>query len=113
MPESKENNQVYKIALLVAISCVLQISESLIPHPIPGLRLGMANMVTLVALVVLGFRPALEIAIFRTILSSIIMGTFMSPTFVLSLSGALISTLVMGFLYWLAGSNKVYRLSII
>ncbi len=113
MPESKENNQVYKIALLVAISCVLQISESLIPHPIPGLRLGMANMVTLVALVVLGFRPALEIAIFRTILSSIIMGTFMSPTFVLSLSGALISTLVMGFLYWLAGFNKVYGLSII
>jgi heptaprenyl diphosphate synthase len=113
MPEPKENNQIYKIALLVAISCVLQISESLIPHPIPGLRLGMANMVTLVALVVLGFRPALEIAIFRTILSSIIMGTFMSPTFVLSLSGALISTLVMGFLYWLAGFNKVYRLSII
>jgi len=113
MPESRENNQIYKIALLVAISCVLQISESLIPHPIPGLRLGMANMVTLVALVVLGFRPALEIAIFRTILSSIIMGTFMSPTFVLSLSGALISTLVMGFLYWLAGFDKTYRLSII
>ena len=110
---SKENSKVYKIALLVSISCVLQISEALIPHPIPGLRLGLANMVTLVALVTLGFRSALEIAVFRTILSSFIMGTFMSPTFILSFTAAIISTLVMGFLHWLSSFHKPYRLSII
>ncbi len=87
----KEDPKIYKIALLVSISCVLQISESLIPHPIPGLRLGLANMVGLIALVNLGFLSALEIAILRTILSSFIMGTFMSPNFIMIFSAAAIS----------------------
>jgi uncharacterized membrane protein len=39
---SPERNT-YRIALLVSIACVLQISESLIPHPVPGLRLGLAG----------------------------------------------------------------------
>ena len=103
----------YKTALLIAIACVLQISESMIPHPVPGLRLGLANMVTLVALVRLGFRSAMEISIFRTILSSLIIGTFMSPTFILSFSGAIISTISMGFLFWIVRVQKYFRPSII
>ncbi len=113
MPESDKTSKIYKIALLVSLACVLQISESYIPHPIPGLRLGLANMLTLTALFTLGFRHALEIAILRTLLSSFIMGTFMSPTFILSFSGAVISTLVMGLLFWLSSLNRRYRLSII
>jgi heptaprenyl diphosphate synthase len=102
-----------KIALLIALACVLQIAESFIPHPIPGLRLGLANMLTLTALVTLGFGYAMEVAILRTVLSSLIMGTFMSPTFILSLGGAVASTLVMGLFYWLSGLSKYCRLSII
>jgi len=113
MKESKENRNIYKIALLVSISCVLQISESLIPHPIPGLRLGLANVITLIALVTLGFGYTMEITVLRTVLSSFIMGTFMSPTFILSFSGGVISTLIMGFLYWLSNFHKRYRLSIV
>jgi uncharacterized membrane protein/energy-coupling factor transporter transmembrane protein EcfT len=70
-------------------------------------------MLTLTALVVLGFGYALEVAVLRTLLSSFIMGTFMSPTFILSFSGAVLSTLVMGFFYWLSGFHKRYRFSII
>lgn len=113
MNKAKESHSVYKIALLVSISCVLQISESLIPHPIPGLRLGLANVITLIALITMGLRCALEVTILRTLLSSFIMGTFMSPTFILSFSGGLISTLVMGFFYWLAFFHKRLRLSIV
>ncbi|MGD8227690.1 MAG: Gx transporter family protein, partial [Desulfobacteraceae bacterium] len=113
MMEFKRTNKIYKIALLVSLACVLQISESLIPHPIPGLRLGLANMLTLTALVTLGFRYALEIAILRTLLSSLIMGTFMSPAFILSFSGAVVSTLLMGFSYWLSTLHSRYRLSLI
>lgn len=112
MTESDKKQRTHQIALLVALSCVLQISESLIPHPIPGLRLGLANMLTLVALIVLDFRTALEIAVFRTLLSSLIIGTFMSPTFILSFSGAVISTFAMGFFYWLSCFHPRYRLSI-
>ncbi len=112
MRDLKKHN-IYQIAFLVALACVLQISESLIPHPIPGLRLGLSNMITLTALVVLGFKYALEIAILRTILSSFILGTFMSPGFFLSFAGAIISTLVMGFFFWLSGFHVRYGLSII
>ena len=113
MTEIQKDNKVYKIALLVAFACVLQIAESLIPHPIPGLRLGLANMLTLTAMVVLGFRYALEVAVLRTVLSAFIMGTFMSPTFILSFAGAVTSTLIMGFFYWLSGVHRRFRFSII
>ncbi|MEE4607216.1 MAG: Gx transporter family protein [Desulfobacteraceae bacterium] len=113
MTEINKDNKVYKIALLVAFACVLQIAESLIPHPIPGLRLGLSNMLTLTAMVVLGFRYALEVAVLRTVLSAFIMGTFMSPTFILSFTGAVLSTLIMGFFYWLSGVHRQFRLSII
>lgn len=113
MPKSDTDPKIHKIALLVALACVLQISESLIPHPVPGLRLGLANMITLTALLELGFGYALEVAILRTLLSSIILGTFMSPIFILSFAAAVISTLVMGFFYWLSGIHPRLRLSII
>ncbi len=113
MTENQNDKKIYKIALLVAFACVLQIAESLIPHPIPGLRLGLANMLTLTAMVILGFGYALEVAVLRTVLSAFIMGTFMSPTFILSFAGAVASTLIMGFFYWLSGFNRRFRLSII
>lgn len=108
-----EERQIKKIALLVACAAVLQIAESLIPHPIPGVRLGLANMITLVALVQLGFRVAVEIAVLRTVVSSLILGTFLSPTFILSLSGALASTLVMSLFYRLSTAERGLPFSLI
>ncbi|MHB9154236.1 MAG: Gx transporter family protein [Endomicrobiales bacterium] len=99
-------------ALLISVACVLQIVESMVPHPVPGLRLGLANLPSLIALINLGFGPALEINLLRTVLSSLIMGSFMSPGFILSLCAAGASTLVMGGLYWLSGFHDRYRFSI-
>src|SRR3989339_16689 len=95
-----EQSNIVQIASLVAIGCVLQISESLIPHPVPGVRLGLANMITLLALVKLGFRSAIEISILRTVVSSLVLGTFLTPTFILSFSGAITSTIVMWGFWW-------------
>lgn len=111
--EGEEDRKICKIALLVSISCVLQITESLIPSPFPGLRLGLANVMVLIALVTLDFKSALEVALLRTLLSSFIIGTFMSCAFILSFSGAFVSTLMMGFLYWLARIKKYCSLSIV
>jgi heptaprenyl diphosphate synthase len=108
-----EERDIKKIALLVSCAAVLQIAESLLPHPIPGIRLGLANMITLVALVNIGFRAAIEIAVFRTIISSFILGTFLSPAFFLSFSGSFISALVMGALLKLSTLNHKVYLSII
>lgn len=113
MVRQEDKQQHHRIAVLVAISCVLQISESLVPHPVPGLRLGLANVITLIALDTFGLAVALEVAVLRTVLSSFVMGTFMSPAFILSFCAALLSTLVMGLLYRLSGFHTRYRLSIV
>ena len=97
-----EHSNIFQIASLVAIGCVLQISESLIPHPVPGVRLGLANMITLLALVQMGFKSALEISVLRTVVSSLVMGTFLTPTFILSFSGAITSTIIMWVFWWVS-----------
>lgn len=111
--ETEEYKQIGKIALLVSCASVLQMIEYLFPQPLPGVKLGLANMIALVALVNLGFGVAIEIAILRTIISSFILGTFLSPTFILSFSAAVISTLVMGFFYKLSTIKYKLPFSII
>jgi len=83
------------VALLVASAAVLQVAESFIPYPVPGVRIGLANMVTLIALVRLGRGEAVRISLLRTVIGSVVLGTFLSPTFILSFSGALASALAM------------------
>ncbi|HHV62585.1 MAG TPA: Gx transporter family protein [Firmicutes bacterium] len=85
--------------LLVALSLVLYIVEGLIPVPfiVPGAKLGLANIVTVVALAMLGPRDAFVIVTLRTFLASLITGNLTSFWF--SLAGAILSTLVMSLAY--------------
>jgi heptaprenyl diphosphate synthase len=91
-----EKKRILYISVLIALASVLQIVESLFPHPLPWLRLGLANIITLTSLVIFGYAIAVQVAVLRTILSSFILGTFLTPGFFLSFSGALMSALVMG-----------------
>lgn len=79
------------IAMLVAQASVLHFLESLLPNPIPipGVKLGLANIITLMALMVLDFRTALTITVLRTILGSLLSGTLFGVGFLMSFSGAL------------------------
>lgn len=88
-----------QISLLITSAVVFQIVETMIPHPIPWLRLGLANMVTLVGIVLFGFLAGIQVAVLRTVLSSFILGTFFTPTFFMSFAGALMAALIMGILY--------------
>ncbi|NIQ02438.1 MAG: hypothetical protein GWM98_20365 [Nitrospinaceae bacterium] len=87
------------IALLVGLGVVLHRLEALLPLPTPWVKLGLANIMTLVALVFLGFRAALKVTLLRILLGSVLGGTFLSPTFFLSLAGGLASVGLMGLLY--------------
>jgi len=94
------------ISVLITLASTLQIAESLFPHPLPWLRLGLANMITLTSLVIFGYAVAVQVAVLRTILSSFLLGTFFTPGFFLSFSGALMSALVMGGIYSLGRMRK-------
>jgi len=92
------------LGLLIAIAGILHIVESWLPLPLPlpGAKLGLANVISLVALVCFGWRQALCVAIGRVLLGSAFSGVLLGPTFVMSLSGAVGSLLVMGYAwhYW-------------
>ncbi|MDD2806636.1 MAG: Gx transporter family protein [Elusimicrobiales bacterium] len=94
-PSSAEPAGARRAAALVATACVLQVAESFIPHPVPGVRLGLANIVTLVTLAELGFAAALEVALLRTVVASLVLGSFLTPGFLLSFFSAAASTAVM------------------
>ena len=86
----------YRIAVLSAYALALHGFETLLPTPIPWLRMGLANIITLVALVLYGFRTAMTVTMIRIILASIFTGTFLGPSFILSFGGGVTSTAAMG-----------------
>ncbi|MDD2851313.1 MAG: Gx transporter family protein [Desulfuromonadaceae bacterium] len=88
------------LALLVAMATALHVVEGMLPLPlpIPGAKLGLANIITLLAIYLYGFRDGLTVALMRVVLGSLISGMFLSPGFMLGLSGAACCTLVMALL---------------
>ncbi len=82
---------------LVGIGTVLHIAEGLLPPPIPlpGVKIGLANVVTLVALFLFGGGVASGVSLFRVILGSLFSGTFLGVAFFLSLGGGLSSLAAM------------------
>lgn len=91
------------IAVLVAQGIVLHLLESMfpIPVPIPGVKLGLANIVTLLALVLIDFKTAFFIAFLRSVLGALVTGTLFSVAFFMSFAGAISSVCLMGLLFWL------------
>jgi heptaprenyl diphosphate synthase len=88
-----------KIAAFAALAIVIHVLESGFPSPVPGVKPGLANIITLLVLFRYGWRFAAWVSLLRVTAGSLLLGTFMSPTFLLSLSGALASLLVMFLLH--------------
>jgi len=96
---SSQNQQVspetIHIALLSAYAVGLHSIESMIPTPVPWLRLGLANIITLTTLYLYGLRAGMIVTLTRVVIRSLLAGTFLGPAFVMSLGGGVMSTLVM------------------
>lgn len=76
---------------LASLALIVGYIEALmpLPVPIPGIKLGLGNVVVLYALAVMGPRPAFFVSLVKVIASSLLFG---SPlVFVFSLAGALLS----------------------
>ena len=87
----KTTVQDHHIARLTALAISLHVLEAVFPSPLPGVKPGIANIVTLYVLSDYGFATAAWVSLLRVIASSLLLGHFLSPTFVLSLSGSLFS----------------------
>lgn len=85
------------LALLVAMASALHVLENQlpIPVPVPGVKLGLANIISLLAILMLGWRDAVYVAIARVFLGSLFGGSLLGPAFVMSMGGALASIFIM------------------
>jgi heptaprenyl diphosphate synthase len=92
------------LSIMLSQALVLSIIESWIPLPfvLPGVKLGLANIVTLVIIVLFGLREALAVVALRCVITSMFGGGVVMLLF--SLTGGILSTFVMVLLY-----KKMFR----
>ena len=109
--------KVRKIALLgvlLAMTIVIGILESFIPSfTIPGIKLGLVNIVILITLYEIGIIESVFINLIRVIVVSLVRGTFLSMGFFMSLTGAFLSLGIMIVFYLLIKKFSIIGVSVI
>lgn len=87
------------LSLLASLAIVVYVIEGQIPPliPIPGVKLGLSNMISLAALLIFGPMECLSVLVIRIILGSLLTGSLSSLFF--SLAGGLLSNIGMIILY--------------
>lgn len=100
-------------AMLTATALIIFIVEAQIPPivPIPGVKLGLANVITLFAIYRIGRGDAFAILIVRITLGAIFSGSV--SAFVFSLTGGLLCFIATSVIKRFFGNDKIWVYSII
>jgi heptaprenyl diphosphate synthase len=95
----KDTRKMVILSLLVSQALVLHVIERMIPVPIPvpGIKLGLANVISLFTIIIFGWKEAMLVVFLRTILGSFFGGGVSS--FLYSFTGGIISTIAMALLF--------------
>ena len=97
--QRKTKKLVY-IALLSAVAIVLHMVESMLSLPLPlGVKLGLANIISLVVIELYGPRELIFVNFLRVMISHLIIGQFMSYMFFISCGGVFLSSLALAIIY--------------
>jgi heptaprenyl diphosphate synthase len=78
----------HRIARLAAAAIALSLVDAAIPLPLPGVKPGLANIVTLLVLYRYGLATAAWVSGLRVVAGGLLLGHFLAPGFFLSLTGA-------------------------
>ena len=110
-PQGNRAGRLTRLALLTAIALTIFMAEAQIPVavPIPGVKLGLANIVTVYAVFVLGPGDALMILTARVFLGSVFSGQMM--TLFYSLGGGLLCWAVLTLLRRLFTKEQLWLCS--
>jgi heptaprenyl diphosphate synthase len=90
-----------RIARLAAVAIGLTLAEAAIPSPVPGVKPGLANIVILLVMLQYGWKTAAWVAALRVLAGSLLLGSFLSPGFWLSATGAVASLVVLAAVQYL------------
>ncbi|MDK2998833.1 Gx transporter family protein [Clostridium perfringens] len=105
-------NKIVRLSILTTIALIIFMIELHIPPlvPIPGVKLGLANIITLIVLYLYGIREASTVLIIRILLGSMFSGQVVSLLY--SLSGGLMCLLVMILLMKIVGKEGIWFVSV-
>ena len=102
------------LGILTAGAIVIAILESFIPSVgIPGVKLGLANIVILIILYELGIIEAVFVNLLRVLVVGFVRGTFLSMGFFMSLTGAAMSLGIMILFFALIKKFSIIGVSVI
>jgi heptaprenyl diphosphate synthase len=83
--------------ILTSLGLALHIIEGFIPNPfvgmVPGAKIGLANIIGLITLVLFGFKFALSVNLLRVLMAGMLTGAVTSMMY--GLAGAFLSTFLM------------------
>ena len=101
--QMNKNKKLANMAMLVALAMIFSYVESLIPinFGIPGMKLGVANLVTVTGLYFLELPEVFLVVVMRILLTGFLFGNGMSIIY--SLAGGILSFLVMALMKRLKG----------
>ena len=103
--------RIVSVSIMISIGVVLGIVESLIPSGVPGVKIGLANIVTLLSFYIFDFKDAIIVHILRIFLVGLIYSGILSQGFLLSLAGGILSLIVMLIVYFIK-KDSIYMISL-
>ncbi|MGL4253210.1 MAG: Gx transporter family protein [Fusobacteriaceae bacterium] len=95
----KEDRHEIILTALVLLSVYLSLGETLIPKPFPWMKIGLANIATIIALEKYNSKMAIEISVLRVLIQGIMLGTVFTPSFIISFISGITATAAMIALY--------------
>lgn len=81
MRVAKNTKKIALLAMCVALAMIFSFVESFVPTPMPGIKLGLANIVTLFLIYTLGPAYAIGVSVVRIFLSTLLFGAFPTALF--------------------------------
>ena len=84
------------LSLLTASGLLLFGIESFLPQPLPGGKIGLSHIATLLALYLYDVEAAFWVVLLRIFIVALLFGGFFNPIFYFALTGGVLATAVMG-----------------
>ncbi len=97
--KAEGKDRLFYIIYLCSMSMLLSIIEYAVPKPFPWMKVGLANAITLYSFGLLKDKEILLLVVIRVFAVSLIIGTFLSTSFILSLTSAITSFFTMWLFY--------------
>jgi heptaprenyl diphosphate synthase len=95
------------LTMLLAMGILLHMFEPSLPIPIPGVKLGLANIIGLITFFMFSYKEMFSVNLMRVLIASLLRGIIFGTGFWLSLAGVLLSSLMVVIL------RKTTKLSIV